>query len=713
MSAAESIRVDMLRAAERYAERGWHVFPVHSVRVGGTCSCGAPQCGRVGKHPRTRAGLKDATVDKDEIRKWWLEHPDANIGIVPWPSGLIVLDIDPRNGGNESLAELEQKYGKLPDTARVLTGGGGQHIYFTLPTGVDKCPSRVLRAGVELKAQGTYVLAPPSSHIAQHLRGGLGYIWDSSTGEHMVDAPFWLCEAPPPGKVYERSGRPPIEGVLGAAFVHAGMAGRMLGTDKMAVQCPWEDEHTSGDRFDSSTVVFGPSAGNNLGFFHCSHAHCHGRTIRETLARLPKDSVEHAKSVVPQAVRAVSTIAGEEWERHLARKNSGELGSDPGNMRLLIENLPEWKGALALDESRGKYIWRTDIIGTAGKPLRDGDYIEVGHWFRIQRNVTFRKEVVIDVLHHTAERAKFNSLLDHLLSLPVGKGLLDNWLVRYAGAEDSEYTRSVGKWWLISAIARASDPGVQADHCLVLEGPQGHRKSTLLRTLGGDWYDGTAPKFESTDALLSFQGIWIREFSELAGYGRTDFATIKATLTERVDRFRPPYGRHMVESPRRCVFCASINPGEDFVRDATGARRFWIVKVKDIDIQSFVKDRDALLGEALQAFRDGELWYPPAGDTELNQEIKDTQEARQVSDPWRDIVLALAEARGEITTEQALESLSIPPERRDMGSSKRIGTILRSSGYERKKRRNALESGTDDKHPGNRGQHYVWVRGNS
>lgn len=721
-SAPETERIDLLRAALRLAERGFFVFPCHSCRPGPVCSCGSAQCGRIGKHPRTRNGLKEATTDKAKITQWWLENSDANIGLVPWPSGLIVLDIDPRNGGNESLAELEKTHGKLPDTARVFTGGGGQHIYFTLPTGVDRVPSRVLRPGVELKAQGTYVLAPPSSHLSVFLgaasrKVGPGYAWDGSLGDLMCDAPFWLVESPPPGKIYEKNGRPPIEGVLGAAFVHAGMAGRMLGLDKMAVICPWEAQHTQGDKFDSSTVVFGPGAGSNLGFFHCSHSHCSGRTIKDVLAALPKASTDHAKEVVPKAIKALSTVAGEEWEKHLARQGSGALAKDAGNLRLLIENIPEWKNALRLDEGRGKMVWTRDYpsatgesTGSAGRELRDGDYIEVAHWFRMVRNVTFRKETVIDVLHHTAERAKYNSLTDHLDALAPGpEPLLDSWLVRFCGAEDSEYTRSVGRWWLVSAIARAYSPGVQADHCLVLEGAQGVGKSTLFRLLGAEWYDGSAPKFESTDALMSFQGVWIREFSELAGAGRTEFATIKALLTERVDRFRPPYGRHMVESPRRCVFCASINPGEDFVRDATGARRFWPVKVGEIDLVGFAKARGGLLAEARQAYRDGEAFHPPAmseSTAPLVQAIQDTQGARMARDPWTELALSLGER--EPTTEAIMGAIGIAPEHRDQRASNRIGKIMRANGYELKRRRDALHSGSDDR-PGNN-LVYKWVK---
>ena len=697
-------RVDLARAAARLAERGFYVFPAHSIRSGGVCSCGAAHCERAGKHPRTKHGLKDATTDLKEIAAWWMEHPDANIGLVPWPSGLVVLDIDPRNNGLESLAELERERGQLPDTARVWTGGGGFHIYFTVPSGTDRVPSRLLRPGVELKAQGSYVLAPPSSHLSVHLgaapkQAGPGYAWDTASGDHMVDAPFWLIEAPPTGRVYARSGRPPIEGLLGAAFTHAGLTGRMLGPDKVAVQCPWENDHSQGSRFDSSTVVFGPCDGKNLGHFHCSHSHCSSRTYKDVLLALPRESVDHAKEVVPKASRVVAGVAAEEWERLLARRATGEPSKDPGNLMLMLENLVDWKGVLAFDESKGKIIWRKNIPEVpgaaspdprAGREIRDGDWIEVAHWFRMVRGVGFSKEAITDVLKHVAQRARFNSLADHITTLPEGNGLLDDWLVRFCSADDTPYTRRVGRWWLISAIARALNPGCQADHVLVLEGAQGIGKTTIFRMLGGEWYDGTVPRLDTNDGVLSFQGVWIRELSELAGLTRTDFNTVKAVITEKVDRFRPPYGHHFIEAPRRCVFCASVNPGEDYIKDQTGARRFWPVRVGAIDIMGFQKHRDALLGEAKRAFLDGEPWHPPQNDNAMQESIQAVQAARQMSDPWTAIVLAHAE-RGDQTPDSFYQALSIEPSKRTQSDANRIGKVLRAAGYERKKARNVLD----------------------
>jgi len=145
------------KAAIAYAQKfGWHVFPVHTIRDG-KCSCGKADCGSPGKHPLTRNGVKDATTDPDQIRMWWKEWPDANVGIAGG-NGLVILDIDPRHGGDESLDELITEHGPLPDTPEVLTGGGGRHLYFT-----GAAPNKVgVMPGLDLRGAGGYVVEAES-----------------------------------------------------------------------------------------------------------------------------------------------------------------------------------------------------------------------------------------------------------------------------------------------------------------------------------------------------------------------------------------------------------------------------------------------------------------------------------------------------------------------------------------------------------------------
>lgn len=147
-----------------------------------------PGCGSPGKHPRTPHGMKDASINDVQIESWWNRWPDANIGVKTGASpGSIVLDIDPRNGGAESLAELEAEYGELPATVEALTGGGGRHLVFQHPGG--KCAGEIA-PGIDVKGNGGYIVVAPSIHVS-----GQRYRWRDGHGpleRQPAALPGWL-----------------------------------------------------------------------------------------------------------------------------------------------------------------------------------------------------------------------------------------------------------------------------------------------------------------------------------------------------------------------------------------------------------------------------------------------------------------------------------------------------------------------------------------
>jgi len=178
------------KAARWYAAHGFPVFPIHSARQG-VCSCGSSECAHPGKHPRTTHGFKDASTDAACIGSWWKQWPDANIGIPTGAaSGLMVVDVDPRNGGQDSLDGLIAKYGRFPDTAEQITGGGGRHFVFRHP-GI--AVPKTLAPGIDLKAEGGYIVVAPSIHPS-----GNAYQWDGLDGAkallRIADPPAWFLE---------------------------------------------------------------------------------------------------------------------------------------------------------------------------------------------------------------------------------------------------------------------------------------------------------------------------------------------------------------------------------------------------------------------------------------------------------------------------------------------------------------------------------------
>lgn len=177
--------LSLVATAKRYAAHGHHIFPLHSpVFTPGKaarCSCGNPNCNKIGKHPRTWHGHLDARPDASP----WQRYPGSNIGLATGAiNGVTVLDVDPRHDGDKSLAELERQHGPLPSTPRHRTGSGGDHFFFQYVPGSGGSASE-LGPGLDIKSGGGYVVLPPSMHQS-------GQRYEKLTAGELAPAPDWL-----------------------------------------------------------------------------------------------------------------------------------------------------------------------------------------------------------------------------------------------------------------------------------------------------------------------------------------------------------------------------------------------------------------------------------------------------------------------------------------------------------------------------------------
>ena len=196
--------------------------------------------------------------------------------------------------------------------------------------------------------------------------------------------------------------------------------------------------------------------------------------------------------------------------------------------------------------------------------------------------------------------AQHTSVIDYLKGLVWdGTPRLDRWLVDLAGAEDTADVRAISRGMLVAAVRRARHPGCRFDQMPVLVGPQGSGKSAALRVLvGDDWIGDDLPLSDARSLLEATTGKWVVEIGELEGLGESRGADLKAVLSRTHDEARMAYQQEISRVPRQFVIVGTTNETDEYLRSATGNRRFWPVRVHGFDLDRLRSDRDQLWSEA-------------------------------------------------------------------------------------------------------------------
>ena len=292
------------------------------------------------------------------------------------------------------------------------------------------------------------------------------------------------------------------------------------------------------------------------------------------------------------------------------------------------------------------------------------------------------KEIFYDVVADVGRRNAFHPVRDYLGGLRWdGTKRIDTWLTSYGGAEDSGYTRAVGALTLVAAVRRVRQPGCKFDEMPVLESPQGLNKSSALRVMAvhDDWFLDDLPLNASgKNAIEQQRGKWIIECAELSGMRRTEIERVKAFVSHQTDRGRLAYDRLTSEVPRQCIYVGTTNDTE-YLKDTTGNRRFWPVKIERFDIIALRRDRDQLWAEAAAREAEGasirlapELW-PKAAEE---------QEERTAADPFfEDLEMHLGDRAGKIACSDVRVILDVRSATQD--HNVRIGKAMRALGWKR------------------------------
>ncbi|MGH9436855.1 MAG: VapE domain-containing protein [Terriglobia bacterium] len=405
---------------------------------------------------------------------------------------------------------------------------------------------------------------------------------------------------------------------------------------------------------------------------------------------------DHLAMAGPEAVleeMARVTFAGLRWQDELLRskvsseKNENSILSILANAITALRLAPEWQGVLAYDEFRCNAVaLKPTPWGALPKSgWTDQEDRLTAEWLQ-HRRIFVSVEIASQAVQTVAAQRLVHPVRQYLDQLKWDRiPRLDRWLSTYLGVVESNYSHAVGSRWMFSAVARIYRSGAKADCCLILEGPQGIKKSTALRTLAGEYFTDEIADLGSKDASMQIRGVWIVEISELDSLARSEVTSIKAFMSRTTDRFRPPFGKRVIECPRQCVFAGTVNHTE-YLRDETGARRFWPVLCGYIDIEALARDRDQLWAEARRRYASGEKWWL---DTSALVEIAaEEQAARYQGDPWEEIIEPWLEVRPSTSVSEILEKcINKPQAQWTQGDKNRIGRCLRALGWERYRER--------------------------
>jgi predicted P-loop ATPase len=669
----------ILAAALQYAEQGLPVF-----------SCkNEPADPKQHKKPLTKHGFKDATTDRGIIHRWWQRHPTALIGMPTGKvTGIAVLDLDRKNDKDGFVAVPEWER-RTPVITR--TPSGGAHLYFKTYDGL-RCTESVIAPGVDTRAEGGYVIVPPSP----------GYAWVG--GADLSALPPWPDDLRVPERHnLERKtvGKPEAELALVAAALEV-IPNEDLGWGE------W-------NRIGMATWAATNGSDEGLAAFQAWSSKSKKHNSNTTAERW-----EHFAKSPPRQIGAGTLFyeasqVDPSWRARAAAAMQFPDISKEGGLRRSLPNTKVALTKLGVECRHDLFKLRhlieghelENFIGDVSDPallrLRELIYERFGF---DPTTETVHTAVLTLANHH-----RFHPVRDYLDGLHWdGTQRIDSWLINYGGAEDSEYTRAVGALVLIAAVRRVRTPGCKFDEMLVLENPeQGTNKSTALQVLAveREWFSDNLPLgLNGKETIEALSGHWILEVSELQGMKKSEIEKVKAFLSRDTDRARMAYARTVTEARRQCVIIGTTN-SEKYLRDLTGNRRIWPVRVERFDLEGLKRDRDQLWAEAAAREASGtsirlpeHLWAAAAA--EQRERVIDNPFLSVLERALREVEISEPEVRddtgrilkrakrvpgspmrGKIAAEDVWTLLGIRPGQRHQDHNEKLGAAMAELGWKR------------------------------
>lgn len=388
--------------------------------------------------------------------------------------------------------------------------------------------------------------------------------------------------------------------------------------------CQLPDPGTRADGWDLADAVDEDWDGSRIEEF------IRGAVAIESVARTEDASTPAPAGASPEERRW--------WRDLLLKTDKGAIKTVRENIVFAIEGsaddgipgIPGMDGVIAYNKFTNDVTKLRDAPwGSPAGAWTEVDELKLGEWLvRKHFMPSMPRSALEEAVRIVAHNNRFHPVRQYLESLKWdGVPRLATWLMVACLEEDEwdiernprhAYLARVGTWFIQGMCARVMQPGCKFDWMLILEGQQGMRKSTLFRTLGGEYFADTGLVLGDKDSYQQLQGRWIYEFSELDSFGKADVTKIKSFVASASDYFRASFDRRARDYPRQLVFGGSTNEIH-YLTDTTGNRRFWPVRVeKIIDIDWVAKERDQLFAEAMVRVAKGKRMFPtPAEEKTL------------------------------------------------------------------------------------------------
>ena len=356
------------------------------------------------------------------------------------------------------------------------------------------------------------------------------------------------------------------------------------------------------------------------------------KNMADFVMNLPEIKILAAKERMAKAVEDFDDDE-DAWLSQLAYDKSGVLVNSLHNIRLIMENDPELKGIVFNEladgmEIKGEVPWKHPA-----RFWRDADDAQLISYIDDRYGTFSQRNYQIGVTKVSDDRS-YHPIREYFDSLPEWDGVVraESIFIDYLGAQDNDYVKAATRKTLCAAYKRVLEPGIKFDFCPVLNGPQGIGKSTVIAKLGMQWYSDSLSLSDMNDktAAEKLQGFWILEIGELAGMKKADIDKVKAFISRQDDKYRASFGRRVTPHPRQCIFIGTTNSENGYLRDITGNRRFWNIKVTGISNRhpwEMTQDLvDQIWAEVKMVSEKENLYLPPELENYAKQEQNSAME---------------------------------------------------------------------------------------